>query len=248
MGRFTLCWQRMEEGRALESHGHLSNFIVRLTMTQMKPAFQLICTLATVLALSSVSLAQSTLESRLMPLIEAHKGDVAVMVKHLETGETFAHRENEPQATASLIKFPVMIEAYRQSVEQGLDLAQPVTLQEADKVQGSGILTTHFSAGSTFPLKDAIRLMIAFSDNTATNLVLDKIGLPSTAATMEKLELSQHEDPRQGLPPRDLNLSRAEPAVRPGKHDGRRDDPSLRVACTRKNSSAPRRAARCWPT
>ena len=110
------------------------------------------------------------------------------MVRHLETGETFAHREDEPQATASLIKFPVMIEAYRQSVEEKLDLTQPVTLQDADKVQGSGILTTHFSAGATFPLRDAIRLMIAYSDNTATNLVLDKIGLPATAATMEKLE------------------------------------------------------------
>lgn len=143
--------------------------------------------LIVLLALPAAAAAQSTLESRLKPLIEAHQGDVAVMVKHLETGEAFAHRENEPQATASLIKFPVMIEAYRQSVEEGLDLSQPITLQDADKVQGSGILTTHFSAGSTFPLKDAIRLMIAYSDNTATNLVLDKIGLPATAATMEKL-------------------------------------------------------------
>lgn len=131
--------------------------------------------------------AQTTLESRLRPLIDAHQGDVAVMVKHLRTGESFAWRENEPQGTASLIKFPVMIEAYRQSAEQGLDLSQPVTLHDADKVPGSGILTTHFSAGATFSLRDAIRLMIAFSDNTATNLVLDKIGLPSTGATMEKL-------------------------------------------------------------
>jgi beta-lactamase class A len=153
----------------------------------MKPAFSFVYALVTLLALPLGASAQSTLESRLKPLIEAHKGDVAVMVKHLETGEAFAWRENEPQATASLIKFPVMIEAYRQSVEAGLDLGQTVTLQEADKVQGSGILSTHFSAGATFALKDAIRLMIAFSDNTATNLVLDQIGLPSTAATMEKL-------------------------------------------------------------
>jgi beta-lactamase class A len=154
----------------------------------MKSPLRSICVVASILAAPAAGLGQATLETRIRPLIEAHKGDVAVMVKHLQTGEAFAYREHEPQATASLIKFPVMIEAYRQSVEEGLDLKQPITLQESDKVQGSGILTTHFSAGATFALKDAIRLMIAFSDNTATNLVLDKIGLPATAAAMEKLE------------------------------------------------------------
>ena len=52
---------------------------------------------------------------------------------------------------------------------------------------GSGILTAHFSDGATFPLRDAVHLMIVYSDNTATNLVLDEIGIPSTAETMEKL-------------------------------------------------------------
>ena len=52
---------------------------------------------------------------------------------------------------------------------------------------GSGILTDHFSDGATFPLRDAVHLMIVFSDNTATNLVLDEIGIGSTAATMEKM-------------------------------------------------------------
>ena len=60
-------------------------------------------------------------------------------------------------------------------------------LRDEDKVPGSGILTNHFSAGATFPLRDAVRLMIAFSDNTATNLVLDQIGLPATAKSMEEL-------------------------------------------------------------
>ena len=89
--------------------------------------------------------------------------------------------------TASLIKFPVMVEAYRQAEEDGLDLAEMVTLHDDDKVPGSGILTVHFSEGATFSLRDAIRLMIAYSDNTATNLVLDEIGLKSTAETMEEM-------------------------------------------------------------
>src|SRR5947209_17953898 len=64
-----------------------------------------------------------------------------------------------------------------------------MTLKKEDKVGGSGILTQHFSDGATFPLRDAVRMMIVFSDNTATNMTLDQIGLPSTNARMEKLGL-----------------------------------------------------------
>lgn len=128
-----------------------------------------------------------SLSERLTPLIDAHKGEVAVMVKHLITGESFAHRADVPMATASLIKFPVMIEAYRQAEAGEIDLDAMVTLQAQDKVPGSGILTDHFSVGACFPLRDAVHLMITYSDNTATNLVLDKIGIESTAKTMESL-------------------------------------------------------------
>ena len=58
---------------------------------------------------------------------------------------------------------------------------------------GSGILTAHFSDGATFPLRDAVHLMIVYSDNTATNLVLDEIGIRSTAETMEKLGVGAQE-------------------------------------------------------
>src|SRR5262245_4515499 len=50
------------------------------------------------------------LEARLTPLAKAHKGKVAIAVKHLGTGETFYLHADEPMPTASLIKLPVMIE------------------------------------------------------------------------------------------------------------------------------------------
>lgn len=138
------------------------------------------------LALAGRASAQ-TLDERLKPLIEAHAGEVAVAVKHLDKGEVFAHAADEPMPTASLIKLAVMVEAYRQAHEKQVDLARHVTLEDKDKVPGSGILTSHFSAGTSIPLRDAVRLMMAFSDNTATNLVLDQIGLPATAKSMEEL-------------------------------------------------------------
>jgi beta-lactamase class A len=133
------------------------------------------------------SKALTTLASRIDPLIRAHKGKVAVAVKNLRSGESFQYHADEVMPTASLIKFPVMIEVYRQAAAGAVDLDARLTLRAEDKVSGSGVLTNHFSPGATFTLRDAVRLMIAFSDNTATNLVLDAIGIGATAATMEKM-------------------------------------------------------------
>ncbi len=124
------------------------------------------------------------LAEALKPAISAHEGTVTVAVKHLTTGVSFLHNADEPMPTASLIKFPIMIAAYQQAADGKLDLSSDVELKETDKVPGSGILTSHFSSGLKFPLRDAIRLMIAYSDNTATNLVLDRIGLPATTELM----------------------------------------------------------------
>ena len=123
----------------------------------------------------------------LTSMIEAHPGEVGVTIRHLETGEQFAWRAEIVQPTASLIKLPLMVSAYRMADRGELDLSKQITLTEADKVPGSGILTDHLSPGLTMSFRDTIRLMIRYSDNTATNLVVDQVGLPTTAATMESL-------------------------------------------------------------
>src|SRR5438477_8963526 len=84
--------------------------------------------------------AEPSLGEKLKPLIDAHKGKIAVAVKHLETGEVFAHEADMTMTTASLIKLAVMVEAYAQAEEKKIDLAKMVTLRTDDKVQGSGIL------------------------------------------------------------------------------------------------------------
>ena len=127
------------------------------------------------------------LEARIAPLVKDHKGKVAVAVKHLKTGESFYLSADDPMPTASLIKLPVMVEAYWQATEGKVKFDTKLTLTKDDKVPGSGVLTSHFSDGATFPLKDAVRLMIVFSDNTATNMVLDQIGIPSTNERMATL-------------------------------------------------------------
>lgn len=140
---------------------------------------------------NSSGLHSAELKPQLQPLIDKHAGDVSVMIRHLDSDVEFTHRADAPMPTASLIKFPVMIEVYRQVAAGNLSLDQPLTLKEEDKVPGSGILTPHFSAGVRVPLRDAVRLMIVYSDNTATNLVLDQTGLESVGRTMESLGAKQ---------------------------------------------------------
>ncbi len=123
---------------------------------------------------------KKTLEHVLLPAIQQHRGDVAVAVKHLKTGESYEYQADRTMPTASLIKFPVMAAAYDAVEKKKLSLDERIELKAEEKVQGSGILTEHFSPGTTISLRDAIQLMIVFSDNTATNLVLEKLGLPAT--------------------------------------------------------------------
>ncbi len=143
--------------------------------------------LVLLLSLPALESRAGELKEELLPRLKSHRGKVAVAVKHLTQGERFDFQSEEPMPTASLIKLPVLIEAYQQVEAGKLDLHAKITLKEEDKVPGSGILTTHFSSGLQLSLKDAIRLMIAYSDNTATNLVLDQVGMKSTNAAMEKL-------------------------------------------------------------
>ncbi len=116
------------------------------------------------------------LASALLPMIEAHEGEVTVAFKHLTTGETYRHDAECPLPSASLIKLPLMLTAYRAAAIGDLSLDDRIVLSEEDKVPGSGLLTPHFSVGADLSLRDTIRLMMAWSDNTATNQVINAIG------------------------------------------------------------------------
>ena len=134
-------------------------------------------------------LSGETLKDLLEPLIRNHRGEVSVMVQHPASGEEYSWQADEPRPAASLIKLATMVATYQMADRDRLDLDQAVVLKEQDKVPGSGILTENFTAGLQISVRDLIRLMIRYSDNTATNLVVDHIGLPSTTEAMETIGL-----------------------------------------------------------
>ncbi len=138
-----------------------------------------------------LSAEEPTLAEKLKPIIDTHKGKVAIAVKNLATGEVYEHNPDAVMQTASLIKLAVMVEAYRQADEKTLDLTKMMTLAKDDKVPGAGILTDHFSDGAMLSIRDGIRLMIRYSDNTATNMVLDRVGIKNVNINTVKLGIPE---------------------------------------------------------
>jgi D-alanyl-D-alanine carboxypeptidase (penicillin-binding protein 5/6) len=156
--------------------------------------FAQMLSLVVVIAVSPLAQAKEAkpkLGDVLSPAIKRHHGDVAVAIKNLKTGESFEYQGDKPMPTASLIKFPVMITAY-EAIDAGkISLNDMIEVKKDDFVPGSGLLSGHFSPGLKLSLRDAIRLMISTSDNTATNLVIDAIGLPETNKIMAALSCKE---------------------------------------------------------
>jgi beta-lactamase class A len=121
-------------------------------------------------------------------LASAHHGVVGYTVHDVDTGERLERRGDETFPTASLIKVAILVTVF-DLVEQGqLSLDDPLTLLKIDKVPGSGNLQ-FMHDGATLTVRDAAWLMTTTSDNTATNLLLDRIVIRRVWAKMEKLGL-----------------------------------------------------------
>ncbi|MEO6213071.1 MAG: serine hydrolase [Vicinamibacterales bacterium] len=102
-------------------------------------------------------------------------GVMGLAAKNLLTGEEIVVNADARYPTASTIKTAVMIEAYHQAAEGRISLDSRVTLRAADKVGGSGVLTA-MADGADLTMRDLIHLMIVLSDNTATNMLVTRLG------------------------------------------------------------------------
>ena len=128
------------------------------------------------------------LHRALEAIADAHHGIVGYAIHNLDTGERLARRGDETFPTASLIKVPVMVTVYDLVAKGQLALDDPLTLLTIDKVGGSGVLHLLHN-GLVLTVRDATALMIATSDNTATNLLLDRILIRRVWDKMEALGL-----------------------------------------------------------
>lgn len=122
--------------------------------------------------------------------VRAAEGTVCLFARNLATGASYGLREDQRVRTASTIKLPIMAAAFAQVRAGEVKWDDLITLRDEDKVSGSGVLH-EFSGGVKLPLRDLVHLMIVVSDNTATNLVLDRISADAVNGLMDKLGLPQ---------------------------------------------------------
>jgi beta-lactamase class A len=92
--------------------------------------------------------------------------------------------------TASTIKLAIMMECFAEAAEGKLKWTEPLTITKEEKVSGSGI-AQDLSEGDQLPIRDMVDLMIVLSDNTATNLILNRIGGNAVNTRMAQLGLKQ---------------------------------------------------------
>ncbi len=130
----------------------------------------------------------SPLQTEVEHIAAEHHGQVSVFAKALKTGQTVAVKADEPVQTASVIKLALLYEAMEQVREGKAHWDDKVTLTKENQTGGSGVLG-FFDTPVTLTLKDALSMMVITSDNTATNVAIDKIGLDATNAEMGRLGL-----------------------------------------------------------
>lgn len=99
----------------------------------------------------------------------------SIYIKVLETNEEIAINADQQMDTMSTIKIPLMIEAFRQIEANNFALTDKITLTEAMKRPGTGVMRS-FDPGAVFTIKDTLTLMNIVSDNTATDILFDKVG------------------------------------------------------------------------
>jgi beta-lactamase class A len=151
------------------------------------------CTMLCLLALSAQALPpagadlKSKFERRVQDIAAHVDGVVGYEVLDLTSGERSGHLEREPFPTASTIKLAIVYELFRQADEGRVRLEDSLTLDRKKAVGGSGVL---FELGTpTLSIRDYATLMVTVSDNTATNVLIDLVGMDSATRRMAALGL-----------------------------------------------------------
>lgn len=137
-----------------------------------------------------MSLMLNSVAPKLCARLKDIGGDTGVYIKNLATGEVFARGEQVPVIAASVIKLPVMIEVFAQAQAGRLNLGEMHTLLDEERLPSCGTLKAmHTGIGMT--LMDLTELMIIVSDNTATNILIRRVGMEAVNRTLRALGCTQ---------------------------------------------------------
>jgi len=130
------------------------------------------------------------LEANIHEIDQHLDGVMGVAIEDLTTGDQFLLHENEVFAQASSIKIAVLAELYRQAQQGKLKLTELYTVQATDLVADSNIMGGLTPGVTRVTLRDLATMMVAVSDNSATNVLIDRVGMENVNAMLDSLGLS----------------------------------------------------------
>ena len=126
-----------------------------------------------------------TLEKRIAAELYCYQGKMSVFVDDLQ-GHTVEVGADEEFETASTIKAFILAALYLQAQRGKADLAEEITYEQSQFVDGSGMLRA-LGVGAKLKVKDTATMMIICSDNIATNMIIDYLGLDTINACIREL-------------------------------------------------------------
>jgi len=118
-------------------------------------------------------------------------GAIGLAVKDFTSGDVLAINADTIFPQASSIKIAVLIELLRQDQAAILKLSERVEVRKTQFVGGSGVLQSFGDGESSLSLHDLAVLMIVLSDNSATNILIDRVGRTKVNENMASLHLPQ---------------------------------------------------------
>ena len=128
---------------------------------------------------------RTKVETELRHIADAADGVVGYAIVDLTNGDRFERQADQPFPTASTIKLAILYELLKQADDKRLKLDEPKPIPETLRVGGSGVLQQ--LSNPVLSLRDCAVLMMMASDNTATNVVIDAVGMPAVNARMRQL-------------------------------------------------------------
>jgi beta-lactamase class A len=117
-------------------------------------------------------------------------GVMGVAIEDLSTGDHFFLHEDEVFAQASSIKIAVLAHLYVQAQAGKLKLTDSYTVQSSDLVADSDIMGGLTPGVTRLTLRDLATMMVAVSDNSAANVLIDRVGMPNVNAMFDSLGLT----------------------------------------------------------
>jgi beta-lactamase class A len=138
------------------------------------------------------------MKERLFAELKQLPGRIGFYYRNLATGEEIAFHADEAFESASVIKLPVYAVIQKLVAEGKVSWDEKLLCREEDKKPSCGALT-YLHDGLTVTVGDLVELMIILSDNTATNLLIDRLGTERINAFMTALGLSDRTRCRRKL-------------------------------------------------